>query len=270
MAVIKYRFSEAHHVLHRIATIVRQRCSDRASIRGMRTLTMMAAIVGVIQCATGPVHGLGATSSSTIERFLAHREDVPLVQYRAVRQMRARNERFKKEARMEVLTTLDRAMGFRYEVLAQEGSGVVRRRALEPILEGEAKALREGIVSRAALSTLNYDFESAAAGFAASAVEEAGIRIRPRRRDSVLVDGTIFVRPDDGDLVRIEGRLAKSPSFWTSRVEVVREYQRIAGVRVPVRMRSRAWVRFAGQSTLEITYAYEEINGEPVAAVAPR
>ena len=46
----------------------------------------------------------------------------------------------------------------------------------------------------------------------------------------LLVDGTIYLNPDNGELVRMEGRLAKSPSFWTRRVEIVRWYRRIAGV----------------------------------------
>jgi hypothetical protein len=77
----------------------------------------------------------------------------------------------------------------------------------------------------------------------------------------VLVRGTIFIHPQTGELERIEGSLAKSPSFWTRSVEIVRRYERIAGARVPVLMQSTANVRFAGRSTLLVTYQYESING---------
>jgi hypothetical protein len=79
------------------------------------------------------------------------------------------------------------------------------------------------------------------------------------------VVGAILVEPDSADLLRIEGRLAKSPSFWTRRVEIYRAYQRIGGVRVPTRVTSRASLRLFGASTLEMTYEYEEINGQPAA-----
>ena len=36
--------------------------------------------------------------------------------------------------------------------------------------------------------------------------------------------------------MRVEGELAKSPSFWTRRIEVVKQYARVAGLRVPVRV----------------------------------
>jgi hypothetical protein len=193
------------------------------------------------------------------ERFLA-RVDEPLVQYRAVRRLAARNERFHKEASLDVATTLDPSVGFQYEVLAQSGSGYVRTRVLEPILQGEARAVRENAPASAALTIANYEFVAAADG-----APLARLLIRPRRKDVLLVDGAILVTPDDADLVRIEGRLARNPSFWTSRVDVSREYVRIAGVRVPVRVESRAWVKIAGVSTFVMTYEYEEINGRALA-----
>jgi hypothetical protein len=200
-----------------------------------------------------PLHG---GRQSVVERFVAHREAVPLTQYRAIRRMWARNDRFKREARLTVRTLLDQASGFRYEVLAQDGSTLVRDRALLPILKTEARAMSDGTAARSALTPTNYDFTPGH--------EEQWVLIRPLRRDSLLVQGTILVDPADGDLRRIEGRLAKSPSFWTSRVEVVREYQRVGGVRVPIRVASLAWIRVVGVSMFEMTYEYEEINGKPV------
>jgi hypothetical protein len=203
----------------------------------------------------------GSREQDVVQRFLSHQEAVPLTQYRATRHMRARNERFRKEARLHVRTTLDQVSGFRYDILTQEGSGIIRDRALIPILKAEARALSDGTAARSALTPANYEFFPGQ--------EDGCVQIRPRRRDVLLVQGAILVAPDDGDLLRIEGRLAKNPSFWTSRVEVTREYQRIGSVRVPIRVVSRAWVKLVGVSTFEMTYDYEEINGQPVSGGPP-
>ncbi|MGH9332093.1 MAG: hypothetical protein ACRD09_16750, partial [Vicinamibacterales bacterium] len=80
-----------------------------------------------------------------------------------------------------------------------------------------------------------------------------------------LINGGIVLTAD-AVLVRIEGQLVKKPSFWVNRAEVVREYARIGGVRVPVRVASTAWLKMAGRSTFEMTYAYQAINGSPVAS----
>ena len=83
-----------------------------------------------------------------------------------------------------------------------------------------------------------------------------------------MIDGNIFLKSTDADLVRIEGLLVKRPSFWTRRVEVSREYARVAGVRVPVLMTSVADVLFVGRSTFEMQYEYESVNGQPVTVSA--
>jgi hypothetical protein len=87
------------------------------------------------------------------------------------------------------------------------------------------------------------------------------VAIHPRRKDSLLIDGSILLTNDGADLVRMEGQLVKRPSFWTRRVEIVRRYCRIAGVRVPIETGSTADVLFAGRSTFSMGYEYESING---------
>jgi hypothetical protein len=39
------------------------------------------------------------------------------------------------------------------------------------------------------------------------------VAITPKRRAPMLVEGNIFLTEPDADLVRIEGRLARRPSF---------------------------------------------------------
>jgi hypothetical protein len=93
----------------------------------------------------------------------------------------------------------------------------------------------------------------------------ANVLLSPRRKEPVLVDGTMFLKPGDGNLVRLEGRLAKSPSFWVKNVDIVRKYERIAGVVVPVALESKAQVRLlSGAATLRMTYIYAEIDGRSV------
>ncbi len=79
----------------------------------------------------------------------------------------------------------------------------------------------------------------------------------------LLVDGRMVLTPDGRDLIRVEGRLAKNPSFWTSLVNVVRRYATLGGVRVPVSTETTAKIKFVGNSQLEVAYEYETVNGRP-------
>jgi hypothetical protein len=80
-----------------------------------------------------------------------------------------------------------------------------------------------------------------------------------------------MVLSEDGrELLRVEGVLAKNPSFWTSLVNVIRHYARLDGVRVPIATESIARVKIAGLSRLNVDYEYESINGRPVSPAARR
>ncbi len=111
----------------------------------------------------------------------------------------------------------------------------------------------------------NYSFDEAQP--AGEGLQSVGIK--PRRKDVLLVEGAIFIEPDDGELRRIEGKLSKTPSFWTRHVDIVRRYEKIAGVRVPVSIDSVAHVLIAGRSTFSMTYRYETINGQHVGSPKP-
>jgi hypothetical protein len=135
---------------------------------------------------------------------------------------------------------------------------------LLPALRSEAEMWRSGEPGRHALTRDNYEFVAATTGVEGAGGDAVRVPIRPLRKHILLVDGALFLAPQDGDLLRVEGRLSKSPSFWVSRVDVVRRYARIAGVRVPVALESVAHVRLAGRSEMQITYEYSSINGLPV------
>jgi hypothetical protein len=122
-----------------------------------------------------------------------------------------------------------------------------------------------GAPSQAGLTPDNYVFAEGAAADGLS-----GVVLTPRRKDVLLVDGSIFLKPEDGDLVRIEGRLAKAPSFWIRQVDIVRSYRRIAGMRMPVAVEAVANIRLAGRATFRMTYEYETVNGRRVGAPEPR
>jgi hypothetical protein len=194
-----------------------------------------------------------------LERFLA-RPSERVTSYRARRILEGENPRFNLRATMEAITELSNGR-FGYTVVNESGSDQIRQKVLRPLLETEATVLETGDQSRSALTSLNYEI-------AAGELAEPGVVklfARPRRKDVALIDGAVFVTRDDADLVRIEGRMAKNPSFWTTRVNVVRRYDRVAGARVPVRLDSTAQIRFAGESSLSMTYKYEMVNGVEVA-----
>ena len=210
--------------------------------------------------AAGPGAAPGPDSSAT---HLAPQPE-PLTQYRAFRRMHARSEHIGQEGWMEAWTEYD-AKGFRYQIVSERGSDAIRDRVLKAVLKREQELVAGGDCKRADLTDENYAFEDATQGDG-----EQYVQIKPKRKDVLLVDGRMVLSEDGSELLRVEGRLTKNPSFWTSLVNVVRHYARLDGVRVPIATESVAKVKFAGVSRLEVHYEYETINGRPVSLTARR
>jgi len=200
-----------------------------------------------------------ASESSAVERFLTETEKPP-VPYQARRRLDASSAKLRESAWMEVITAYDSANGFRYEITAEGGSERIRNRALKSVLENEQKNAQRGDWHSANLSARNYEFNFQGRTSEGMLMME----LNPRRRDSRLVDGFALVSPESGQLVRVEGQLSKSPSFWVKWAKVTRSYKQVGGAIMPVQLESTADVRFAGVSTFSMTYDYEMVNGQAI------
>ncbi len=201
-----------------------------------------------------------ANPGALLDKFLAP-DDQPLVSYRAYRHLAASTRGGKMTASLGAWTSLDPQRGFSYEVTQADGSEVIQKHVLIRALEAEKEAVQSATnQAQSALTLANYEF------LEVSPLTDRMVRIdvRPRRKHVMLINGHLVLESDSADLVRVEGDLSQRPSFWTRHVHVVREYDRIGGVHVPVSMKSTADVLIVGNSTFSMDYKYAEINGKPI------
>jgi hypothetical protein len=195
-------------------------------------------------------------AEAAMEKYLAR----PAVahQYSASRRLEAAGSG--QRGWLDVQTHFTLESGFVYEVTAEGGSGYIRSRILRSLLDEEQRLIARGGSAGVAISEDNYEF-------APEGVNEEGfaaVRMKPLRKDRSLIAGLMLLTAEDGDLVRVEGRLAKNPSFWLTRVNLVRSYERINGVLMPVSLETSAQLRFLGSSQLRMTYHYSHIDEQPV------
>lgn len=161
---------------------------------------------------------------------------------------------------MEAVTHYDPAVGLTYSIVAHGGSERIRRRVLEAVLEKEQENSTRAEWRKGNLSRANYAFDFG--GHAGDGMLK--MQLTPRRRDTRLVRGSALLTAKSGNLVRVEGRLSKSPSFWVRWVDVSRTYSPIGGAMMAVAIESTADVRIAGMSTFSMTYDYQMVNGHAI------
>jgi hypothetical protein len=223
-------------------------------IRVMRPRVMMVllvlAVVPTVRATTPNA------ADQSINRFLTRQDDQH--RYRATRRLEAENG--SRQGWLEATTEYSPVGGFRYQIIAEGGSSQIRTRVLRAVLDGEQNVIALGEAARAALAPTNYMFE-------ANGVDAEGLAkvlLSPKRKERALLSGVMFLRPDEGELVRLQGRLAKNPSFWVRNVDIVRTYARIHDAVMPVAIESTAHVTFLGAASFRMTYDYKEIDGHPV------
>ena len=226
-----------------------RRCTYRVGVAAALTMAPLA-----FQFSAAEV--VEPTAAAAMEKFLA-RPTLPH-QYSASRRLEASGSG--QRAWLDVQTHFTLESGLRYEVTAEGGSGYIRSRILRSLLDEEQRLIARGGSAGVAVSAANYEFRP-------EGVNEEGLAVvglKPLRKDRSLFIGRMFLTAEDGDLVRMEGRLAKNPSFWVTRAHAVRSYRRINGVRMPVSLETTAQLRLLGSSALRMTYRYSHIDEQPV------
>lgn len=227
--------------------------------RLIRSVAILGAIITVAGNRPRALEATPPLFAAVLDRFLTVNKGDEPTPYRALRHMEAKCEHFVSAAAMDVWTEVDANGKMRYQIVNESGSDYIRSKVFRGVLEGEQKAVNSGEPGKVGITSENYAFDHLGNDSGLMAVG-----IKPRRKDVLLVDGSIRIRPDDGELVRIEGRLSKMPSFWVRRVEIVRQYKRVSGVSMPVALQSVANLLLAGRSTFSMTYDYETIDGRRV------
>ena len=184
--------------------------------------------------------------------------------YRAFRRLDAGKPDSGKHGWLEVMTEHRPGSPFKYTVVREGGYDYVRNNVLRSLLKREAELIADGKPLRAPIVPRNYIVEE-------GGMTESGLFrlvLHPARKSDGVVRGAAFIERDLGGVVRIEGRLVKSPSFWVRDVDVTWKFARIGDDIVPVELSSNARVMFYGRQPFKMTYHYETVDGRPVAAAA--
>jgi hypothetical protein len=229
----------------------RARCLSHAGRRTGCLCLAVAFTINPVPVRVSAVPAFDQRAASAMQQFLdgtttAH-------QYSASRRLEASGSGH--QGWLDVQTEFTAASGFLYQVTAEGGSGYIRSRVLRSLLDEERNLIARRGATAAAISADNYQFTP-------EGLNEEGLAVvgmRPLRKDRSLIAGRMFLTMG-GDLVRVEGRLAKNPSFWVTHVNVVRSYRRINGVPMPVTLDTTAQLRVFGSSALRMTYRYAQVD----------
>jgi hypothetical protein len=186
-----------------------------------------------------------------------------LAGYVAMEHYTVRNSHFGEVAELMANVRYEKGIGKRYQVLWRRGPEFLQGRVINRILMEDATLSGPSARTRTLFTSANYSMKVQGTQMLYGKLCYV-VDIRPRAHNFSLIEGTAWVDSRGFSLLRIEGRPAASPSFWTGRPFIEREYTVSDGLSFPQHSRATSKGFFAGRSELDIDYSKYEISGYPM------
>jgi hypothetical protein len=143
------------------------------------------------------------------------------------------------------------------------GDGFVKTNVIARLLQSEVDHLQKDDLSMTALSPANYKFS-----YRGNAdVDGRSVHVfavKPRKKRAGLFKGHIYLDAYSGSMVRAEGSVVKSPSFFIKKVDFVQDYADVNGFTLPTHVHSDARARIVGRAVVDIYQRDYQPVGNPV------
>ena len=154
-----------------------------------------------------------------------------------------------------------------FAIVAEEGSGVIRNLVLKRLMESEMSAAAGKERHDSSITPANYTFrvlnEDDLDNHHCFVVEAI-----PKRNDKYLFEGKVWIDSTDFAIVKIAGHPAKKLSFWITRADFVRHYEKIGDFWLPASDQTFVDVRLYGKKILRIEHHINSVNGVTSTAFA--
>ena len=201
------------------------------------------------------------TGDELFRKLLEHNRirEARLRQYTTVRTYEVTNDRGKRYARQVVRVAYQTPDHKSFQTESEEGSAMVRNMVLKRLIESESEAASGRAHHDSAIKPANYEFtllgEQDIGPYHCLLVEAT-----PKRKDKYLFEGKIWIDAQDYAIVRIAGEPAKSLSFWITRADFVRQYQKIGEFWLPAQDETWVRMRLSGKKILTIQHRDYAVN----------
>lgn len=204
---------------------------------------------------------IGLTGDLIIQKLMEcnQQRDARLQQYSVPGTYRVKNDKGKVSAEIKVLLHYRAPETKEFKIIAEKGSGLIRRRVFKPLMESEIECAAGRYRYDSSITPNNYTFallgEEDIEGIHCFVVQATA-----KRADKYLFNGKIWIHAVEFAFVQVAGQPTQTPSAWIKRVEFVRYYQKIKEFWLPRKNESVTQVRILGKNILTIDYDQYEIT----------
>jgi|SRR5215470_2273080 len=138
-----------------------------------------------------------------------------------------------------------------FTALHYKGDGFVKSNVITRLLQSEVDHIKQEDTGLTAISAKNYKFSYKGTAEISNRLVHV-FQVKPRRKRPGLFKGRVCLDVFTGSLVRAEGGVVKSPSFFVKKIEFVQDYADYGSFTFPVHIHSEAQARVIGRTVIDI------------------
>ena len=169
------------------------------------------------------------------------------------------NEKFHKYAELVATVSCDSAGTKHFNVASEDGWKPAHKHVLQKMLESEEETSKPTIRPMTRLTADNYTFQMVKTDVIDGRLTYV-IDVTPKRHDKYSIEGRVWIDGQDFATVRVEGKPAKNPSFWTKSIHFVQQYKKDGAYWFPSSTLSITEARIFGTTKVNINYFDYEPN----------
>jgi hypothetical protein len=178
-------------------------------------------------------------------------QSAELLAYSSTTLIRAELPDTQQHGELEVARHYSAPRTLEFKSVHYSGDGFVKSNVITRLLQSEVDHVQKDDSSLTALTSANYKFS-----FKGTSQVDGRLlhdyQVKPRRKRAGLFKGHVYLDAYTGSLVRVEGSVVKSPSFFVKKLDFVQDYTDVAGFTLPTHMHSEALARIIGRTIVDI------------------
>ena len=156
-----------------------------------------------------------------------------------------------------------------FKAVSFAGDGFVKNNIITRLLQSEVDHVQKDDSSLTAITRGNYKFSYKGTSQLDGRTVHV-YQLKPRKKRIGLFKGRLYLDAHTGSLIRAEGSVVKSPSFFIKKIEFVQDYSDIGSFTLPVHIHSEAITRLLGRAIVDIYHSdYQPVGNATLATQIP-
>jgi hypothetical protein len=189
---------------------------------------------------------------STYEHRIAL-QAAELAAYSAVTVVRAELPDTSQQGEFELQRKFEAPHTLQFTPVHYTGDNFVKSNVITRLLQSEVDHVLKDDPSQTAISPANYKFSYKGAGRVQDRLVHV-YQVKPHKKRPGLFKGRVYLDAHTGALVRAEGSVVKSPSFFVKHIEFWQDYTDVQSFTLPAHIHSEAKARIVGRTIVDITH----------------